>query len=138
MKVIIVGAGKVGYSMAQMLSAENHDVTIIEQSPQRLQVLDDYTVKMTLEAPSPSFLQLSQGTMLLLPEHILGGMTLAEIIASPFNLAPVGSGPYQVDHLIINEGVIQGVVLISAVLFVLVNLIVDLLYSILDPRISYS
>ena len=34
--------------------------------------------------------------------------------------------------------VIQGVVLISAVLFVLVNLIVDLLYSILDPRISYS
>ncbi len=41
MKVIIVGAGKVGYSMAQMLSAENHDVTIIEQSPQRLQVLED-------------------------------------------------------------------------------------------------
>lgn len=41
MKVIIIGAGKVGFSMAQLLSAENHDVTIIEQSPQRLQVLED-------------------------------------------------------------------------------------------------
>jgi trk system potassium uptake protein TrkA len=40
-KVIIIGAGKVGFSMAQLLSAENHDVTIIEQSPQRLQVLED-------------------------------------------------------------------------------------------------
>lgn len=34
--------------------------------------------------------------------------------------------------------VIQGVVLISAVMFVIVNLIVDLVYSVLDPRISYS
>jgi trk system potassium uptake protein TrkA len=41
MKVIIIGAGKVGYSMAQLLSAENHDVTIIEQNPQRVQILED-------------------------------------------------------------------------------------------------
>ncbi len=41
MKVIIIGAGKVGFSMAQLLSTENHDVTIIEQSPQRQQVLED-------------------------------------------------------------------------------------------------
>ena len=33
MKVIIIGAGKVGISMAQLLSAENHDVIVIEQSP---------------------------------------------------------------------------------------------------------
>lgn len=41
MKVIIIGAGKVGFSMAQLLSSENHDVTIIEQSHQRQQVLED-------------------------------------------------------------------------------------------------
>jgi len=41
MKVVIIGAGKVGYSMAQLLSAENHDVTIIEQSPQRIKILED-------------------------------------------------------------------------------------------------
>lgn len=41
MKVIIIGAGKVGFSMAQLLSAENHDVTVIEQSPERQQILED-------------------------------------------------------------------------------------------------
>jgi peptide/nickel transport system permease protein len=34
--------------------------------------------------------------------------------------------------------VVQGVVLVSAVIFVAVNLAVDLVYSLLDPRISYS
>jgi len=41
MKVIIIGAGKVGYSMAQLLSGENHDVVVIEQSPERQQVLEE-------------------------------------------------------------------------------------------------
>ena len=41
MKVIIIGAGKVGFSMAQLLSTENHDVTVIEQTPERQQVLED-------------------------------------------------------------------------------------------------
>jgi peptide/nickel transport system substrate-binding protein len=75
-----------------------------------VKALDDKTVQFRLpEAFAPFLDYLTFG---LLPEHILGGMTLAEIIASPFNLAPVGSGPYQVDHLIISEGMIQGVVLI--------------------------
>jgi peptide/nickel transport system permease protein len=34
--------------------------------------------------------------------------------------------------------VVQGVVLLLAVLFLLVNLLVDVLYAVLDPRISYS
>lgn len=41
MKVIIIGAGKVGFSMAQLLSSENHDVVVIEQSPERQQVLEE-------------------------------------------------------------------------------------------------
>lgn len=41
MKVIIIGAGKVGFSMAQLLSGENHDVTVIEQTPERQQILED-------------------------------------------------------------------------------------------------
>jgi peptide/nickel transport system permease protein len=32
---------------------------------------------------------------------------------------------------------IQGVVLYAALLFVLINLIVDILYAILDPRVRY-
>ncbi|MEN6351057.1 MAG: Trk system potassium transporter TrkA [Syntrophomonas sp.] len=41
MKVIIIGAGKVGFSMAQLLSGENHDVTVIEHTPERQQILED-------------------------------------------------------------------------------------------------
>lgn len=41
MKVIIIGAGKVGFSIAQLLSSEDHDVTVIEQSPERQQILEE-------------------------------------------------------------------------------------------------
>jgi peptide/nickel transport system permease protein len=34
--------------------------------------------------------------------------------------------------------VVQGVVLVSALVFVVINLVVDLLYSVLDPRIRYQ
>ncbi len=41
MNVIIIGAGKVGFSMAQLLSDEGNDVVIIEQSQERLQLVED-------------------------------------------------------------------------------------------------
>lgn len=47
----------------------------------------------------------------ILPKHLLGGMTYNQIINSEFNLNPIGSGPYQFDSLIIEEGEIEGVIL---------------------------
>lgn len=41
MKVIIIGAGKVGYSIASLLSGEDHDVVVIEQSQERQEILED-------------------------------------------------------------------------------------------------
>ncbi len=41
MKVIIIGAGKIGFTIAQLLSNENHDVVVIEQSSERQQILDE-------------------------------------------------------------------------------------------------
>jgi trk system potassium uptake protein TrkA len=40
-KAIIIGAGKVGFSIAQLLSNEDHDVVIIEQSPERQEILEE-------------------------------------------------------------------------------------------------
>ena len=37
MKIIIIGCGKVGYALAEGLTDENHDVTIIDSSAERLQ-----------------------------------------------------------------------------------------------------
>lgn len=41
MRTIIIGAGKVGYSIAQLLSSENQDVVVIEQDEARAAVVDD-------------------------------------------------------------------------------------------------
>ena len=37
MKIIIIGCGKVGFALAEELTQENHDVTVIDSSYQRLQ-----------------------------------------------------------------------------------------------------
>jgi trk system potassium uptake protein TrkA len=42
MRVVIVGAGTVGFNIAQMLSMEGHDVVIIEKNEERLQIVEDH------------------------------------------------------------------------------------------------
>ena len=36
MKIIIVGAGEVGYHIAQKLSEENQDVSLIDKDPEKV------------------------------------------------------------------------------------------------------
>lgn len=47
----------------------------------------------------------------VLPKHLLAGLTPEELVSAPFNLKPVGNGPYRFDHLIVENGQISGVVL---------------------------
>ena len=37
MNIIIVGCGKVGFALANQLSQENHDITIIDNSPKAIE-----------------------------------------------------------------------------------------------------
>lgn len=72
-------------------------------------VLDETVMQFLLPEPFAPFLDyLSFG---VLPEHILGGMSFDEIVDAEFNLQPVGSGPYRVERLIVENSQIQGVVL---------------------------
>lgn len=41
MHAIIIGAGKIGYNIAQTLSQEGHDVFVVEKDEERKQVVDD-------------------------------------------------------------------------------------------------
>jgi len=41
MNVIIIGAGKVGYNIAQILSDENHDVVVIEKNEERFKIVQE-------------------------------------------------------------------------------------------------
>lgn len=71
--------------------------------------LDAKTVQFKLPEPFAPFLDYL--TFGVLPAHLLGDLTSADLVNDPFNLHPIGSGPYRFDHLITNEGQIIGVVL---------------------------
>ena len=59
--------------------------------------LDTYTVRFTLAEPFPSFLDFS--TIGLLPAHLLQGVTAGQLLNHPFNLSPVGTGPFKLDEV---------------------------------------
>lgn len=41
MRIIILGAGRVGESMAENLASEQNDITVIDPDPERLRRLED-------------------------------------------------------------------------------------------------
>ncbi len=41
MKIVIVGAGKIGYSLAEELANENHDITVVDIDKEKVKLLSD-------------------------------------------------------------------------------------------------
>jgi peptide/nickel transport system substrate-binding protein len=74
-----------------------------------VEAFDEYTIQFRLLEPFAPFLDyLSFG---ILPAHLLEGIPPAELLNHPFNKEPVGSGPYQFERLLVENGVITGVAL---------------------------
>jgi peptide/nickel transport system substrate-binding protein len=72
-------------------------------------VLSDRQLQFLLPEPFAPFLDyLAFG---ILPEHILGGLGLEEMIDHPYNLAPIGTGPFRFQRLLVESDQIVGVVL---------------------------
>ncbi|HEX9028463.1 MAG TPA: peptide ABC transporter substrate-binding protein [Anaerolineales bacterium] len=74
-----------------------------------VKTIDEKTVQFHLPEPFAPFLDYL--TFGVLPKHVLGQIASKDLIASPFNLKPVGSGPFRFDHLAVEGGQIKGVVL---------------------------
>jgi len=49
MKIVLIGAGKVGYTLAQRLSEDDHDVIVIEHDAERIEVLRKYLEVLVVE-----------------------------------------------------------------------------------------
>lgn len=78
-------------------------------------VLDERTVRFRLTQPLASFPdQLRIG---IVPEHVLRGVTGETLAAHPFNLDPIGTGPYQFEALLATSGQLDGVQLRLAPVF---------------------
>ena len=76
----------------------------------------------------------------LIPVVTLMGLSFGQVLSGAFIIETVfawpGFGRLGVNALFERDfPVIQGVVLVSSTIFVLMNLLVDILYTILDPRI---
>ncbi len=71
--------------------------------------LDENTIQFRLPEPFAPFLDYL--TFGILPAHMLEGRTPEGLIVDPFNMNPVGSGPYQFEQLVVEGGQISGVAL---------------------------
>ncbi|MGE5249816.1 MAG: peptide ABC transporter substrate-binding protein [Bacteroidota bacterium] len=71
--------------------------------------LNDRNIKFTLPEPYAPFLDYV--TFGILPKHLLESVPPEKLATADFNLKPVGSGPYRLDHLLVEGGQIRGVVL---------------------------
>jgi peptide/nickel transport system substrate-binding protein len=70
-------------------------------------VLDTSTIRFRLTQPLASFPdQLRIG---IIPAHVFNGMPVDQIERHPFNLAPIGTGPYQIETLTASAGQIDGI-----------------------------
>jgi len=71
--------------------------------------VDRRTVRFTLPEPYAPFLDYT--TVGILPAHLLQGIRAADLPAAEFNLNPVGSGPFQLEEIEVESGVIAAMVL---------------------------
>jgi len=74
--------------------------------------LNDKNIKFVLTEPFVPFLDYL--TFGVLPKHLLGTVSPDQLANNGFNLAPVGSGPYKFDHLMVENGKITGLVLLAS------------------------
>jgi peptide/nickel transport system substrate-binding protein len=69
--------------------------------------LDDKTIQFILPEPFAPFLDYA--TFPLLPKHLLEDTSPEQLADADFNLAPVGTGPFKFDRLIVENGQITGI-----------------------------
>ena len=55
MKIVIAGAGEVGYHLSKLLSYESHDITLIETDKERLSYADTHLDIKTVNGDATSF-----------------------------------------------------------------------------------
>jgi peptide/nickel transport system substrate-binding protein len=68
---------------------------------------------LQFKLPEPYTPFLDYLTFGILPKHLLGALPVDQVVNSPFNLQPVGTGPFKFDHMIVEDNQATGVALKS-------------------------
>jgi trk system potassium uptake protein TrkA len=114
MNIFIAGAGRVGFHVARLLSAENHDVTVIETDPTRVEQVD-YTLDVSTAVGNAS-------SVILLKEL---GVAEADLFVAASGIDEInlisaatakGLGAKQVVARVDNPAYVEGNILYEALL----------------------
>jgi peptide/nickel transport system substrate-binding protein len=71
----------------------------------RVEKIDDETLRFVLAEPFPPFLDYT--TIGIVPEHILADVTAGDLLSAPFNLAPIGTGPFRLEEISSQRAVLK-------------------------------
>ncbi len=104
-------AADVTFTIELIREAEGLIPDDVRQFWQQVEVTALSPTALRFELPEPFAPFLDYLTFGVLPQHLLGGMYIGDLINAPFNLSPVGSGPYRFDRLLVEDDQILGVVL---------------------------
>lgn len=74
-----------------------------------VKVFSDLSMQFVLPEPFAPFLDYL--TFGILPQHLLGDKSFAEMVEDDYNLSPVGTGPYRFERVVVENGQISGVIL---------------------------
>ena len=98
------GADDVIYTMSLLADPAYAEFSDMSRfwSTLETQKLDEHTVRFRLAQPLASFQSLL--TIGILPEHALRGINASQLARHPFNLSPIGTGPYQLRSLQADAG----------------------------------
>lgn len=69
--------------------------------------VNEKNIRFVLPEPFAPFLDYL--TFGVLPKHLLEGVAPDQLAAAPFNLDPIGTGPYRFERLILENGQVKGV-----------------------------
>ncbi|MFQ5611998.1 MAG: peptide ABC transporter substrate-binding protein [Anaerolineae bacterium] len=70
----------------------------------RAEKIDEFTLRFVLPEPFPPFMDYT--SIGILPEHILSDVSGQELLNHPFNLSPVGTGPFRLESITAQRAVL--------------------------------
>lgn len=92
-------ADDVLFTMSLMQDSDFPGAPYLHQLWQTVSVekINTYTLRFTLTEPFPAFAEFT--TIGILPEHVLGQTPAEDLLNHPFNLQPVGTGPFKLEAI---------------------------------------
>ena len=72
LRIVVVGAGKLGYSIAELLSNEQFDVVVVDHNEERLEVVKNNLDVLTVQRGQPDYHERSRYPRCRYPRRLYG------------------------------------------------------------------